>query len=454
MLEKKDRGRSADASLRPLEYGAARVATRVEGAELLEQAMREGRLNSDGELVSSSEGEEEEDAAALTAARQRSTRAKVAAGAAANAGGSGEEPSEGEGSDQDVEWGSSSNDEDKAAAGSSGGEEEGEEQWGTELELHSDEEQDMGSGSEEEEQPEDEGDEEEGAGSGSDSGNEEEEGEGGSGDERGVSSSGSDEEAEDGEDGDKRRRAKRPRREQQEQQAAAAKPRSHLAPQAGSLAQLKRQLAAKKAATAETDEHQHQQQAEDGSAAAEGAEPLEWGRILSEEDFENIRRLKHRQMVEAAMQVRACRVCAGERRSMRGEGGHVAPWPLLRARRCRCLLLLLPSPAYLFLASYTAQKHGLKSARKREKARERAEEEADEALALQVSDNTGQKGMGSACTRMHAHTMAIDAALALCSHAFPSSCLPRSGWAWHMRHASTQMTCWGGTSTGGTRRSA
>ena len=36
MLEKRDRGRGADAGAAPLGYGASRVATRVEGAELLQ----------------------------------------------------------------------------------------------------------------------------------------------------------------------------------------------------------------------------------------------------------------------------------------------------------------------------------------------------------------------------------------------------------------------------------
>lgn len=36
MLEKRDRGRGADVEAAPLSYGAARVSSRVEGAELLQ----------------------------------------------------------------------------------------------------------------------------------------------------------------------------------------------------------------------------------------------------------------------------------------------------------------------------------------------------------------------------------------------------------------------------------
>ena len=36
MLDKRDRGRGADVAVAPLSYGASRVASRVEGAELLQ----------------------------------------------------------------------------------------------------------------------------------------------------------------------------------------------------------------------------------------------------------------------------------------------------------------------------------------------------------------------------------------------------------------------------------
>ncbi len=103
--------------------------------------------------------------------------------------------------------------------------------------------------------------------------------------------------------------------EEEEEEAPAAK-RQRPAPQAESLASLKKALAAKTKPAAEEGE--------------EGGVPLEWGRILSQEDFEAIRQLQHRRLVAAAM-----------------------------------------------------TKVGLKSASKQAKAREAAEEEADEMLDLQ-----------------------------------------------------------------------
>lgn len=79
-------------------------------------------------------------------------------------------------------------------------------------------------------------------------------------------------------------------------------------PPARSMAALKKQLAAAKAGAA----------AEAAGGEDDGSVPLEWGRILSEEDFERIRQLKHRRLVEQAMQVgragRRCRCGAGWRR--------------------------------------------------------------------------------------------------------------------------------------------
>jgi len=97
------------------------------------------------------------------------------------------------------------------------------------------------------------------------------------------------------------------------------KKRAHTAAKEDSLATLKKQLAAKKAAAsviATTNEN-------DETTA-------DWGRILTQEDFESIRQLKHRRLVDAAM-----------------------------------------------------SKAGLKSASKRARLRETVEEDADETLALQ-----------------------------------------------------------------------
>ncbi|KAH7622813.1 hypothetical protein Ndes2526B_g02092 [Nannochloris sp. 'desiccata'] len=113
--------------------------------------------------------------------------------------------------------------------------------------------------------------------------------------------------------------------EEEEEEVAVAvaptnsKKRAHPAAKEDSLATLKKQLAAKNAAamaksiTNENDES-----------------TADWGRILTQEDFESIRQLKHRRLVDAAM-----------------------------------------------------SKAGLKSASKRARLRETAEEEAEETMALQ-----------------------------------------------------------------------
>lgn len=74
---RRDRGRGADVNIKPKDFGAAEVATRIEGAELLEDAIKAGKarmgeeLSSEEEVDSSdeeggvdvadSEGEEEDD---------------------------------------------------------------------------------------------------------------------------------------------------------------------------------------------------------------------------------------------------------------------------------------------------------------------------------------------------------------------------------------------------------
>ena len=95
--------------------------------------------------------------------------------------------------------------------------------------------------------------------------------------------------------------------------------RARPAAQDDSLATLKKQLAAKKAA-------------QKAPEAPENAVPADWGRILTQEDFEAIRQLKHKRLVDNAM-----------------------------------------------------SKAGLKTASKRARMREAAEEEADETMALQAT---------------------------------------------------------------------
>ncbi|KAL4857462.1 hypothetical protein ACK3TF_002330 [Chlorella vulgaris] len=260
MLEKRDRGRGADVGAHPMQYGATQIATRIEGAEMLEQALLDGRFDSDGQLVS--EGEEEE--------------------------GEEEEGSELSGGEVDL----------------SGSEEEGEEV-------------EDGSGSE---AWSSDGEEEEEAGSGDD---EEAAAAAAAAVAEATNSGGEEEEEEDGSDGE--RAAKR------RKTAAPAKQQTPgKEPQAGSIAQLKKQLTAAKAAgEAEQAAAAAEQQQQEQDVAAPAGVPLEWGRILSSEDFDKIRQLQHRKMVDTAM-----------------------------------------------------QKHGLKSASSRQRARAAAEGEADEMMAL------------------------------------------------------------------------
>eukprot|EP01025_Chloroclados_australasicus_P032120 TRINITY_DN3250_c0_g2_i3.p1 TRINITY_DN3250_c0_g2~~TRINITY_DN3250_c0_g2_i3.p1 ORF type:complete len:900 (-),score=148.88 TRINITY_DN3250_c0_g2_i3:566-3055(-) len=60
MLKRKDRGRSADLKLKPMEYGMAISKTRVEGAELLEKAMQQGILDEDGNIEGDLQEEDDE----------------------------------------------------------------------------------------------------------------------------------------------------------------------------------------------------------------------------------------------------------------------------------------------------------------------------------------------------------------------------------------------------------
>ena len=347
------------------------------GAELLERALAEGRFDSDGELISESEGEEGGSGSELELESEEEE------GGEGGSGGSGSE----------LGGGLNDDDGEAAGAGGSGSDSEG---WSSEEEEGEEGEEAGGSGSELELEPGEEG----ASGSGSEGEEEEEAAASGSG-----SGSGSEEEDDDG--GAARRKR---RRTQQQQQQARQK-----APQAGSIAQLKKQLAAKKAADAAA------AAGGEGGEGGEGGVPLEWGRILTEEDFERIRALKHRRLVDAAMQVGAGSSWGGGRRRRRrwlvgGRAAHGRRWTLpgrrpaappgarlpasqpagLRARlarrpptpRCcrapcqahgRTRITRPPLPSTSLPAP---QKHGLKSASKRERARAAAEEEADEMLAL------------------------------------------------------------------------
>ncbi|GBF96025.1 hypothetical protein Rsub_08840 [Raphidocelis subcapitata] len=231
LLAKRDRGRGADTSSGPAAYGARAVASRVDGAELLQAALERGE-----EYCVSDDG---------------------------GGGGGGDSDSEGEGGSEGEdgsEDGSGGEGESSGAEeeGEEGGSSEGEEGGGGSEEGAAVAAGEELSGGEEEEEPES-------SGGGSGSGEWEEEG---------------------AEEGGAAAAARA--------DGAAAAPRR--APQPGSLAELKRRLAAKQAAQ--------------GAGAAAGPEgeapldpslPIEMQRILTEEDFKHIRQLKRKAMVEAAM---------------------------------------------------------------------------------------------------------------------------------------------------------
>lgn len=61
MLAKRDRGRGADLETAVPMYGAAKIADRVEGVDLLEQAIADGKIGSDGDLMSGEDEDEDED---------------------------------------------------------------------------------------------------------------------------------------------------------------------------------------------------------------------------------------------------------------------------------------------------------------------------------------------------------------------------------------------------------
>jgi len=234
MLLKKDRGRGADKNAAIPQYGAQNVVDRVEGAEMLQQAIAAGKIDSDGELIFSDDDEKD--------------------------GGLGEEDIEEEGSDDDEEDGGLG-EEDIEEEGSD--DEDGEDVDCSDLEFESD-----------------------------------------------------DDEEEDEEDADiDNEEAIGIELEEQEEPKEAAKP--------DSIASLKRKLAAVKA---------------NEDAAAEALIPMEWGRILTSEDFERIRELKHKKLVDEAM-----------------------------------------------------AKHGLKSASKRARALEVAEEEAEEMMVFREKLGTASQ---------------------------------------------------------------
>ncbi|KXZ52362.1 hypothetical protein GPECTOR_10g996 [Gonium pectorale] len=249
MLAKKDRGRGADLALKPRAYGEADVATRVDGAELLQRALAEGRTGSDDDEIdmgdsSDAEGDEGEDSDLESLSGVQKAKAKGKGKEAATASESGE------GEDEEDEGPSSSGD---------------------------------GEG--------DSDDEGEGEGEGvSGSGSEEDEGEDGL---EGSSGSGSEEEEEDEDDGGGGRGGRKGGKKQGKgQQEKAAKQQEDP----NSLAALRRRLAE---AQAKKKRKAGEEEPAEGEAPA--AVPIEAERILTQEDFERIKRLKQKALVEAAL---------------------------------------------------------------------------------------------------------------------------------------------------------
>jgi len=159
----------------------------------------------------------------------------------------------------------------------------------------------------------------------SDDDDDEEEERSGDSDEEEELESGEGEEEEDSDVGDFEEEEEEEEEDEEEVAVVVAptnnKKRARTAAKEDSLATLKKQLAAKKAAAIAH---------ADATTNENDETTAEWGKILTQEDFEAIRQLKHRRLVDAAM-----------------------------------------------------SKAGLKSASKRARLRETAEEEAEETLALQ-----------------------------------------------------------------------
>jgi hypothetical protein len=178
-------------------------------------------------------------------------------------------------------------------------------------------------------------------------------------------------------------------------------PRAQAAPAAESLATLKKRLADATALPAAA--------AGDAAAAGsgEGGVPDDWGRILSQQDFDAIRQLRHKKMVEAAM-----------------------------------------------------QKHGLKSASKQARIREKVEEEAEEMLQLKVRKEFVStmapwsrwcRGCVSAPVCARARHALLSRVLKLFSAASLSR---RSAWAWSTKRGWIRLRCWAAATPSATRPNA
>ncbi|KAG2501935.1 hypothetical protein HYH03_000433 [Edaphochlamys debaryana] len=294
MLAKKDRGRGADLALRPREYGDVGVATRVSGAELLQQALAEGRTASDDEvdlgLSDSEDGDEDEDSEEEDGEEGEEGEDELESL-------SGDEGESGSGDWEDV---SEEGEEEEEAAKAGKGKAKGKAKPSPQAKGKGK----RGAGGEEEPSSSGEGEDEDeegasGSGSGSELGSEDE-GAGPSG-----SGSGSEDDEEDDDDvGRKGRKAKRAAAKAKAAARAKAKADAKLASDPNSLASLKRKLAEAKAESARKKARSSDAAEQGGEGEGEEAPKavnIEADRILTQEDFDRIKKLKQKALVEAAL---------------------------------------------------------------------------------------------------------------------------------------------------------
>jgi len=267
LLAKKDRGKGVDMMLRPTAYGQTQIASRVDGAELLQAAEAAGQGSEEDDFHISSSGSSDEDASG------------------SGSGSEDEAAGSSDGDEDGSEWVDVSS-EDSGGVGQEGGEEgrspgkgaDGQKSGGKaggkrrragSLGVESSEGNEGESGSESDlSESDDEGDEEEGSSG---------------------SSSGEGEEDSDDDGSDKPSSSKK------------------LQQQPDSISTLKRKLAEAKEKRRRKAQ-QEQEEAEKAKRAAAGevqpsnpAEHMEAERILTQEDFERIRRLKHKRLIDSVM---------------------------------------------------------------------------------------------------------------------------------------------------------
>ncbi|KAG1675672.1 hypothetical protein FOA52_002381 [Chlamydomonas sp. UWO 241] len=283
MLAKRDRGRGADMDLKPKAYGESDVKDRVDGAELLEAALAAGQASDDDDY---------------------------------ELGGTDDDSVDGDGNMSDVDEG-----------------EGGEGEW---EEVGSDDDDDGA----ELESGDDEGDE----GSQGEDESESEEEEEASGSGRGAATRGrAGAAAEGGKEaktplprGRSRSRSRAPADEGGKTPKEAAAP---LSKTEGSLSSLKKQLAEAKARKAAAEEEE-EEEAGGGGAGEEAKEPqerIEAMGFLSEADFERIKRLKQKQLVEASMSKHGLKTLtnAKRRRLLAGAEEEAEELTQLREKRAK-----------------------------------------------------------------------------------------------------------------------